>query len=205
MKKILIIAFVLLLLLVSACQANEKTVDRSTSESINSNDLPYSFDCFDKTISLNSIATYESKDSSGYNLFLVTELDVSAFTEDEVRDFRQDDLLSIYYKISSEENKLDDGNAVPLGSLYYTDSKKLVYVHLSDVRMTGSKADPYTHSFINSSYTLSISVKESKYAIPNYYLFCRDTITELEDPETIPNPLHDKIVSWLNDKASFWQ
>ena len=101
MKKILIIAFVLLLLLVSACQANEKTVDRSTSESINSNDLPYSFDCFDKTISLNSIATYESKDSSGYNLFLVTELDVSAFTEDEVRDFRQDDLLSIYYKISS--------------------------------------------------------------------------------------------------------
>lgn len=213
MKKAPILFLIILALLFSITGCAEKpsvtgnadsAVNGTVTKSVNADNLPFEISYKDKSLSLDSIMTYESKDSYGYNLFIVSTLDVSSFTDDEVRQIRSEDLLSVSSDITSEKNNLDDEYAMILGSLYYTNTKKLVYVHMSDIGLVGTSSEPYLHSFIDSSYTVSISLKEEKYGIPNYYLFCRGTVTKLSDPDTISNPLHDHIVEWLNEKAEFW-
>lgn len=208
MKVKFLIGFTILLLLFLCigCQKKDTvhSVEKSKTESARTEELPYSFEINGKTLSLNSVDTYEAKTDSGYHLYIVTELDVASLAEDQIRQMRDDDLLCVDVDITSEDNKIDDEYAMILGSLYYTDTKKLVYVHMSNIGLGGVSSEPYLHSFIDSAYTVSISLKDETYDIPNYYLFCRGTVTKTLDPETISKPLHDYIVKWLNDKAEFW-
>lgn len=154
MKKAPILFLIILALLFSITGCAEKpsvtgnadsAVNGTVTKSVNADNLPFEISYKDKSLSLDSIMTYESKDSYGYNLFIVSTLDVSSFTDDEVRQIRSEDLLSVSADITSEKNNLDDEYAMILGSLYYTNTKKLVYVHMSDIGLVGTSSEPYLH------------------------------------------------------------
>ena len=172
-------------------------LDDEIRESMSVSDLPHEMEYNGKPLIVNSVSVYEGKDTFGYNLFLVCDLDVSEFSEKELQELTDNRngqaKLAVNAFITSEKNDLDNDSASLLGKLHLTDKKTLEVVLMSKIGTY-----PYSESFSGSKYTCTISIIDGDSNFPTRWLFCDGTVNNPPDVKTIPNPLHDQIGTWLN-------
>lgn len=172
--------------------------------------LPYDLVYNNSHISLIDISFYENVADYSHNLFIVTTLDVSELSEEQLHWLRESD-LDVNAYLTSENNGYDSTPASFLGSLYYTDTEKLIFVHTSSfgrenrysfsgaelsLTVTVTQEETYEHKFDDGS--TSNFNKEEK-------LHYSGIVDEnLPDAETIEEPLYSYVVKWLRNEADFY-
>ncbi len=167
-------------------------------------DIPYN----GSAVTLKSVKFYQNSPNYSYNLFIVTTLDASALSDDQLHWLQRSD-LRIYEHITSEKNDYDSELASSLGNVLFSDTKELVFVS------TSSFFNENRYSFADSKISVSVEIEQEETyehadngeEINKSEEVSYDTTTGsvLPDVEEMDSRLYPYVTKWLVDKAKLYQ
>jgi len=182
-------------------------IETKGSRTIRISELPGSLKYNDTSVSLESVRIFQSKYDYEYTLYVVTTVDVSNLSDDELHWFRESDFDSAVY-LTNDKNKYDFDSMNLLGSLLLTDEKQIYFVY------TTSFISENRYSFDSVELSVSLNTKqEETFEYTNDkgektdlhrteslgYNFTQDTTPD--SIETLEQPLYENLVKWLNQKS----
>lgn len=183
-------------------------IDMEGHHSESPKSLPYSLAYNGKQVVLDSVDAYEVQgEDYAHTLYIVTTITAADLTDEEFHWLISEDLDICTY-ITCEANEYDFSGAYLLGKCTDSDRKQITVVHIS------SPYDNCRYSFANSNISVSIqcSQKETydwesedgktyKHHKINELIYRFAAPSNIQNAETIPEPIYSTIVKWLSEKA----
>lgn len=114
-------------------KVSEYTTDSGTDYTVWS--LPFECPYNDHVFSLDDVLYYSNVIDKNQILYVVLVLNITDIPDDEIDWFIEDThdkvLTSVY--LTNDENDIEFDSLSPIGTFYYTDTKKLCYVYMTSV------------------------------------------------------------------------